>query len=70
MKLRHLLLWLLLSAVMALQAAGFRPIITNFTPTDYGFSTGSQVWSCSQDSNGTVYFATTTGLLVFDGYRW
>ena len=70
MKLRHLLLWPLLSAVMALQAAGFRPIITNFTPTNYGFSTGSEVWSCSQDSNGTVYFATNKGLLVFDGYQW
>jgi len=70
MKLRHLLLWPLLSASLALQAADFRPIITNFTPTDYGFSTGSQVWSCSQDSNGTVYFATNKGLLVFDGYQW
>ena len=70
MKLRHLLFILLLWASIALQAAGFRPIITNFTPTDYGFSTGSQVWSCTQDSNGTVYFATKKGLLVFDGYQW
>ena len=70
MKLRHLLLLLFLWASTALQAAGFRPVITNFTPTDYGFSTGSQVWSCTQDSNGVVYFATNKGLLVFDGYQW
>ena len=70
MKLRHLLFSVCLSTCIALEAAGFRPIITNFTPADYGLSNGSQVWSCTQGPNGVVYFAAKKGLLSFDGYQW
>ena len=70
MKLRFLLLLWLLPVCMVMQAAGFRPVITNFTPADYGLSIGSQVWCCSQDQNGIVYFATNKCLLVYDGFQW
>ncbi|MBR5717141.1 MAG: hypothetical protein IKX59_11180 [Bacteroidales bacterium] len=58
------------SICIAVQAAGFRPIITNYTSEVYGFSAGTQIWSCSQDDNGIVYFASNKGLLVFDSYQW
>lgn len=67
MKYRLLSLLLLLQACLISQAAGFRPIITNYSPADYGLSTGSQIWGCSQDQNGVVYFANNKGLLVYDG---
>ena len=67
---RCLLLLLLVLAFGPLEAGGFRPILTNYSPSDYGLSMGSQVWSCSQDDAGNLYFATNKGLLIFDGQRW
>jgi len=67
---KYPLLIAFLAIALPLQAAGFRPVITNYSPADQGFSMGSQIWSCSQDWNGAVYFATNKGLMVFDGYQW
>lgn len=52
------------------RAAQFRPVITNYTPTEYGQNAGLQNWDCTQDDNGILYFANNRGLLVFDGNYW
>lgn len=60
----------LVGAVAETHAAAFRPIITNFTPTQYGVRAGLQNWDCAQGPDGTMYFANNRGLLSFDGYTW
>lgn len=60
----------LTSLATPVRAAQFRPIITNYTPTEYGQNAGLQNWDCTQDDNGTLYFANNRGLLIFDGNHW
>lgn len=65
-----LLLFIVFSLSAHLNAASFRPIITNFTPNEYGQEAGLQNWDCTQDEGGTMYFANNRGLLVYDGHHW
>lgn len=65
-----LLLAILVGPTTETHAAAFRPIITNFTPAQYGLRAGLQNWDCSQGPDGTMYFANNRGLLAFDGYTW
>lgn len=65
-----LLLAILVGASTEARAAAFRPIITNFTPAQYGLRAGLQNWDCAQGPDGTMYFANNRGLLSFDGYTW
>lgn len=65
-----MLLCICLSVVMCLHAASFRPIITNYTPVNYGLSAGLQNWDCTQDAAGVIHVANNRGLLSYDGSTW
>ncbi|MGV3629751.1 MAG: SpoIIE family protein phosphatase [Bacteroidota bacterium] len=34
------------------------------------FKSGAQIWSGSQDNNGSIFFGNNDGLLVFNGVNW
>lgn len=61
---------LLVTAIIKIQAAVFRPVISNYTTKDYGLEASQQNWDCSQDDNGNIYIANNNGLLRFDGVSW
>ncbi len=42
--------------------------VENFLPADYNGS--SQNWFAGRDSNGTLFFANSGGLLEYDGVNW
>ncbi len=44
------------------------PFIHNYGREEY--NAGTQTWSVAQDTNGIMYFANNTGMLVFDGTKW
>ncbi len=44
------------------------PFIDIYPPEQYGAH--SQNWDIIQDGDGLMYFANTSGLLIFDGYTW
>jgi Y_Y_Y domain./Bacterial regulatory proteins, luxR family. len=52
----------------SLLRAGNKFFLKNYTKQEY--MAGSQNWSVTQDSNGYMYFANTSGLLEFDGITW
>ncbi len=71
MKSIYRLVFTILFAVVASVAAWsqqFVPIISHYSSFDYRM--GMQNWACSQDDDGTMYFANNNGLLSFDGYEW
>ena len=49
-------------------AAGFVPVVSNYSPFDYG--AGLQNWAVTQDADGLMLFGNNAGLLSFDGYTW
>jgi len=44
------------------------PFIKNFTEEETEIK--SEIYDISQNNNGIIYFATSSGLVEFDGYRW
>lgn len=44
------------------------PYITNYVPNVY--PNNRQVWSVAQDNRGVLYFATSEGIIEFDGNQW
>lgn len=63
-------LLLSLTFLQTVEAAHFKPIVTNFTTNDYGKDTGVQNWCCMQGRNGEILIANQKGLIVYDGFRW
>lgn len=49
-------------------ASSFRPIITNFSASNY--NGGLQSWALEQGTNGEMYVGNNLGLLCFDGFTW
>jgi serine phosphatase RsbU (regulator of sigma subunit)/ligand-binding sensor domain-containing protein len=63
------LLFFLLLASKNLQAQLWSiPYITNYSPKQY--EAGSDNWAIIQDKRGIMYFANTSGILIYDGTRW
>nr|MQY80016.1 hypothetical protein [Bacteroidota bacterium] len=44
------------------------PLITNYTPEEYGAS--EQNWAIVQDQRGVMYFGNNDGVLEYDGENW
>ncbi len=44
------------------------PLITNYTPEEYGAS--EQNWAIVQDQRGVMYFGNNDGVLEYDGKNW
>lgn len=65
---RFLLFFYTLLLGNVLLAAGFVPVVSNYSPFDYG--AGLQNWDISQDTEGLMFFGNNAGLLSFDGYTW
>lgn len=42
--------------------------IRNYSPKEYGGF--NQVWCSLQDSNGVMYFGTSTNIFAYDGKNW
>lgn len=57
-----------LAAASRLWAYSFMPLVTNYTSHEPMCAT--QAWAATQDSSGTLFFATSDGVLAFDGLRW
>ncbi len=70
MKKKYIILILLLGICVNLfaQIPEGMPPISNYTDEDY--YAGTQNWFAVQDSVGFMYFANTSGVLVFDGINW
>lgn len=50
-------------------ADGGLPLVSNFTPSEYGGA--AQNWAVAQDRDGIIYVGNVeSGVLVFDGARW
>ena len=49
-------------------AASFVPVVSNYSPFDYG--AGLQNWDITQDADRLMLFGNNAGLLSFDGYTW
>ena len=49
-------------------AADFVPVVSNYSPFDYG--AGLQNWDITQDADRLMLFGNNAGLLSFDGYTW
>lgn len=56
------------SQTAAAQQPAFMPVVTNFAPSAY--HGGLQNWSCTQGTDGRMYFGNNNGLLCYDGYEW
>lgn len=65
---RRLTILLLLIATLPLAAAGFLPVVTNYTSLDY--RAGLQNWAIAQGDDGEIYIGNNSGVLCFDGYTW
>lgn len=50
------------------QNSGTTPGVHSFSVADYGG--GTQNWGVTQDEEGLIYVANTTGVLRFDGAKW
>lgn len=57
-----------LMAIAATAFANAHLFLKNYTKQEY--RAASQNWSVTQDANGYMYFANTSGLLEFDGITW
>ena len=70
MKKKHIILILFLGIYINIfaQIPEGMPLISNYTDEDY--YAGTQNWFSVQDSVGFMYFANTSGVLVFDGTNW
>lgn len=49
-------------------AYSFMPLVTSYASQEPLCAT--QAWSATQDEKGTIYFATSNGVLIFDGVNW
>ena len=65
---RFLLLFYTLLLSNALLASAFLPVVSNYSPFDYG--AGLQNWDISQAPDGLMFFGNNAGLLSYDGYNW
>jgi len=70
MKKKYIILILFLSIYVNIfaQIPEGMPLISNYTDEDY--YAGTQNWFALQDSIGFMYFANTSGVLIFDGTNW
>lgn len=69
--LKTVLLWVLLMVFPpTASAALFRPLLFNFTSSDYGDDASLQNWDVTQDTSGAMFFANNSCVLRFDGYSW
>lgn len=62
-----------LAALLALArpeavAYTFMPLVTCYSAQEQRCST--QAWAATQDDRGTMYFATSDGVLIYDGVNW
>lgn len=65
---RFLTLFVFLFQILALRAADFLPVVTNYTSLDY--RAGLQNWAIAQGEAGEMYVGNNQGVLCFDGYNW
>ena len=64
---RFLLLFYTLLLSNAMLASAFLPVVSNYSPFDYG--AGLQNWDISQAPDGLMFFGNNAGLLSYDGYN-
>lgn len=53
---------------ISLHAYSFMPLVTSYANQEHLCAT--QAWDATQDSIGTLYFATSDGVLIYDGVNW
>ncbi len=51
-------------------AQDFFPPVVNYSTHDYGKDRNPEIYQVVQDHQGVLFFATGSGVLVFDGLKW
>lgn len=51
-------------------AQDFYPPLVNYSTHDYGKNRNPEIYQVAQDNQGIMYFATGSGVLIFDGIKW
>ena len=67
-RLLGLLVAVVMTAHIESSAYSFMPLVTSYANQQSLCAT--QAWSAAQDSTGMLYFATSDGVLTYDGVRW
>lgn len=67
-KLLMLFTAMLFGAALGASGYSFMPLVTSYASQEPLCAT--QAWSATQDENGVLYFATSNGVLIFDGVHW